>query len=267
MKVITLLNEKGGVAKTTLAVHLAQGLACGGQRVMLIDADPQGHSTMRCGLQKAPGFYDLMVREAEWQSVSHVVPPEKYGVPGERLPQGTLWVVRGNVETRNIANSISDSLQFADRLEELRDGGSVDVVVIDTSPTPSLLHGAIYTATDYVVYPTKLTLTAFDGLAESIRHRMSADNMREARWGIKPIEVMGIVPVEYRAVTLEQQENLEELRKQFERLVWEPIAQRTVWTESEGRALPVWSIEPYGDAAMDAWRFVDAVKERLYVAV
>lgn len=263
MQTITLLNEKGGVGKTTLAIHIAAGLACRGKRVLLIDGDPQGHATVRMGLKKEPGLYNLLVRDAEWEEVTRIVPPERYGLPGERLPQGTLWVIPSNVETRNIANSISEADLLALRLDEV--AAQVDVCVIDTSPTPSLLHGAFYTATDAILYPTKLTYTSFDGLVESIKRRQAADNSRASRWGLPRIEVMGIIPVEYRANTVEQQDNMNELQKQFNGLVWLPIPQRTIWTESESRALPVFALEPSSGAALDAWELIDRVEEALRV--
>ena len=109
MKVITLLNEKGGVGKTTLAVHMAMGLAARGAKVLLVDGDPQGHATIRCGLRKSAGLYDLLVRDAEWRNVVVQVKPEKFGMPGEVLPTGRVWMLPSNVETRNIANSISEA--------------------------------------------------------------------------------------------------------------------------------------------------------------
>jgi cellulose biosynthesis protein BcsQ len=138
-------------------------------------------------------------------------------------------------------------------------------VLIDTSPTPSLLHGVFYTATDHIIYPTELALMSFDGLVESIKHRMAADNKRSQRWGMPPIDVLGIVPMKYRGNTVEQQDNLAELRKQFGATVWEPIAMRTDWTESESRALPVFTHKPDSAAALDAWELVDRVEEVLYV--
>lgn len=263
MQVITLINEKGGVGKTTIAVHIACGLAARGLRVVVIDGDPQGHATIRLGVKKGPALYDLLVRDGEWKNAVRGVSPEKFGVPGERLPDGKLWVVPSNVETRNIASSISDADSLAMRLEELKT--MVDVVLIDTSPTPSLLHGAFYTATDLIMYPTKMTFTSFDGLVESIKRRMAADKARQERWGLPPIRVAGIVPTEYRASTTEQQRNLDELRAQFGDLVWQPIPQRTIWTESESAALPVYALDPANDAAFDVWELIDRVQEVLSV--
>lgn len=259
MKVITLLNEKGGVGKTTLATHMAGGLAARGAKVLLIDGDPQGHATIRCGMRKAAGLYDLLVRDAQWREVVGLVPPEKYGMPGEVLPSGRLWMLPSNVETRNIANSISEASLLAERLEDWE--SSLDVVVIDSSPTPSLLHGVFYTATDYVVYPTQLAFSSFDGLVESIKHRMDADKSRASRWALPSIEVLGIVPTMYRSVTNEQCDNLGELQKQFGELVWAPIPQATIWQEAESRAQPVYQIQPSSDAAGHVWEMCDRVEE------
>lgn len=263
MKTITLLNEKGGVGKTTLAVHIAAGLACRGKRVLLIDGDPQGHATVRNGLKKAPGLYDLLVRDAEWKDVVRPIGGERFGIPGERLPDGKLWVLPSNVETRGIVDMISEADKLLERLQELE--SLVDVTVIDTSPTPSLLHGVFYTATDAIIYPTKLTYTSFDGLVESIRHRTAADKARSNRYGMAEIQVMGIIPTDYRQGTREQDENLASLRGEFGSLVWPAQKQRTIVTESESGALPVWNLDPNSDAALDMWEVMDRVEEGLHV--
>jgi chromosome partitioning protein len=259
MKVITLLNEKGGVGKTTESIHIAKGLAARGARVLLVDADPQGHATIRCAVPKAPGLYDLLVRDAKWKEVLFRLKAETFGVPGDVLPSGQLLVLPSNVETRNIANSISEASLLAERLEELET--SVDVVVIDSSPTPSLLHGVLYMATDHVIYPTQLAYTSFDGLVESIKHRMEADKTRSSKWKLPSINVLGIIPTMYRSVTTEERENLAELQKQFGDMVWQPIPQATVWTQAESRHQPVYQIQPGSDAAGHVWEMCDRVEE------
>lgn len=101
MKVIAIVNEKGGVAKTTTAVTVACGLAARRRRVVLIDTDEQGHVCRALGLAKAPGFFELMQRNKPWKDVLVPIPPEKFLAPGRaRMSGGHLLIVPSDVETR-----------------------------------------------------------------------------------------------------------------------------------------------------------------------
>lgn len=259
MKIITFLNEKGGVGKTSLAVHVAAGLALKGYRVVLVDADPQGHATVTVGQAKSGGLYDLLVRDASFQSILRPISHELFEMPGQEV-KGHLLLVPSNIETRNIANSISDAFAVREKFSELEK--AIDVVVFDTSPTPSLLHGSIYLATYGIVYPTKLEYLAFDGLVESMKHRQQAEKHRQS-WGMPSIENIGIIPTMYRASTLEHNENLAELRRMFPGKVWDPIPQRTLWTEAARIHRTVWNAMPNSKCAADAIRMVNNVEKEL----
>lgn len=252
MKVITLLNQKGGVAKTTLSTHLAQWLAIQGKRVILIDADSQGSATYAVGHEYEPGFYNLIVRNAEWKDVLRLISPELYEIPNHPV-KGQLFLVPSNIETRTIATVIEDASIVQTRLSEL--SAVVDYVIVDTSPTPSLLHGSIYTATDYILYPTKCESLSIQGLQRSMDSLRAANRYRE-QYAIQPIEVLGIVPTMFRVKTLEHKENLAELRKVYKDLVWEPIALSTIWSESSRMARPVWNLSPDAKAARIALVFL-----------
>ena len=249
MKICTILNEKGGVGKTTVAVTLAAGLAARGQRVLLVDAEEQGHATLALGMTKYPGLYDLLVREASFKDVLRPIAPAKYGGDGTTT---RLFLLGSNVETRSIASLISDAFALRQRLEEL---AAFDWCIIDTAPTPSLLHGAIYLATQFIVYPTECEFMSFDGLGESLKRLQAARKLHA-----HPIQVAGIVPNKVRNGTLEHRDNLTMLREQFGQLVWPAIPLSTVWPEAAAYALPVFVHAPDHDAALAAWEMVDRLE-------
>jgi chromosome partitioning protein len=256
MKVYSLINEKGGCAKTSIATHLAAGLAMRGRKVVLVDADPQGHATITFGLKKEPGLYDLLVRGAAFKDILRVPSPDCYAVPGLQF-SGQLFIVPSNVETRSIPMQISDAFAVEDRFRELEQ--AIDVVIFDTSPTPSLLHGSIYLATDAILYPTKCEFLSFDGLVESLTHKELIQPTRK-RWGLDNIEVMGIIPTMYRAGTLVHQENLNKLKARFGKLVWPEIAMRTTWAEASTVGQLIYRFAPESGAAREMWSVVDRVE-------
>lgn len=259
MKTFTLINEKGGVGKTTIAIHVAAGLAIRGYRVVLADADAQGHATVSLGLKKDPGLYDLLVRGAPFQEVLKPVNPNVFASSAQPC-RGQLYLVPSNVETRSIPIQISDAFAVADRFRDLND--LVDVVIFDTSPTPSLLHGSIYLATDSIIYPTKCEYLSFDGLVESFAHRDMMQQTRQ-RWGLENISVLGIVPTMFRASTLVHQENLNKLKARYGALVWPEVYMRTVWAEASTVGQLVYRFAPDSGAARDMWAIVDRVEMEL----
>lgn len=262
MKVITLLNEKGGVGKTTLAVHISMGLAYLGHNVLLVDADAQGHATLRCGFKKSPAIYDLLIRDGEWSALTRKVDVARYAYPEKA--HGNLYLLPSNKETKNIAGSTDDGAVFARRLDELRDTGKIDVVIVDTSPTPSLLHATIFVASDYVLIPTELSYMSFDGMVESIKSKRGADDGRKRWYDKQPITILGIVPTKYRATTKEQVDNLDSLKAQFGDLVWNPIPLRTLWTETESTILPVWKLDNHSEASDECWSLIQQVERGIY---
>jgi len=259
MHVITLLNEKGGVGKTTLATHIAAGLAIRGYRVVLVDSDPQGHATVGLGVAKAPGLYNLLVRDASFSDVLITIDPQRFSVPGQKV-EGHLYVIPSNLETRAIPLMTSDGLIVLKRFNDLRD--AIDVVIFDTSPTPSLLHSAIYMATNSILYPTECEFLSLDGLIESLKHRDDIQPRRE-QWGLTRLEVMGIVPTKYRRATVLHNQNLDAMRDRFGKLVWQPLTLRTIWGEASQVRRPVFNLAPESKAASEAWSVVKRVEEGL----
>jgi chromosome partitioning protein len=259
MKTITLLNEKGGVGKTTTATHLAAGLAVRGHRVLIIDTDPQGHATVLLGNKKMPAFYDLIVRDADFSDVMRIINPEVYELPGQPV-KGKLYLIPSNIETRNISNSIDEAFAIKWKLAEASE--IVDFIIIDTSPTPSLLHASIYMATDAIIYPVTPEYLSFDGFAHSVQHRRSSDKLRQQE-GMKIVQMMGIVPTMVRPHTTEHTENLNDMRAEYGDKVWPDVMLRTIWGQASRLHRLVWTLKPDGEAAAEAWALVDCFEREV----
>ena len=246
MKVVTLSNEKGGIGKTMMSMHLAAGLAVKGFRVVIIDADAQAHSTAGFGLDHAPGFFRLLVENEQWGHWLKVLPPEIYEPPHEPS-KGLLAILPGNSLTRLVQHEITDAYALQKRIAELE--GKVDIVIIDTSPTPSLLHGAIYLATDAIIYPTICETFSIQSLVQTMNNVNGAPG--------KEIKTLGIVPNMFRGRTVEHSENLAELRKMYGKAVWKPIGLRVTWAEANTMRRTVFSVAPDSLAAKEAWTMVN----------
>jgi chromosome partitioning protein len=219
MKTIALLNEKGGVGKTTLSTYLAVGLAVRGNRVLLLDADAQSNATQALGVAKSSAFADLMLHNAGWNQAL-----TKSGVTEN------LYVVASSLATAAVASSI-EPVTVARRLAEVVE--LFDYVVIDTSPTPTLLHDAITLASDYVLIPTDCeSFSAWEGLPDSLAH---IQRMRDqaASAGLDVARVLGIVPNRYRSGVALHEHFLKNLREEYGDLVWEAIPLRTAIAESQ----------------------------------
>lgn len=266
MKVLMFLNEKGGVGKTTMSATVGAGLAIMGYRVLLIDADPQGHLTLSFGLKKQHSLYDLLVRDAEFNEpgIVQTISPNLYALPNTTSETGKLFVLPGNRETRLIAQAL-DSELFAirNKMKELEQADVVDVVIFDTSPTPSSFHALLFLATQHIIYPTEVNYLSFDGLVASIQSTTGYSNKKQES-GLEEIKLTGIIPTKYRAKTLEHQEKFKALKKGFGDLVWHPMPQSVIWEEAVARQRSIFNYAHDHPVAGDAWKVVKATKESVF---
>lgn len=151
MKVITFLNEKGGVGKTTMSGTLATLLAQSKYRVLAIDGDSQGHLTLFLRQSRQDNVYHLLHNNAPFDQVILPIALDYY--TGE-IENPLLWLIPGASSTARLDSKL-DARLLKHRLSQIEK--IFDFVVIDTSPKISGLHLSFYLASDYIIYPTECT--------------------------------------------------------------------------------------------------------------
>ena len=165
MIIIAVINEKGGVAKTTTAVNLAHGLARKNYRVLLADLDPQSNATAACGLNW---------REYEGRNVGEGLLTEDpffdpYIVDLNHAGISILPATRG---LRDVAHELAAQ---GNPIERVSDGLSkleneYDFAILDLPPTLEILQEMAIEAADRFIIPLELSAFAIDGFTELIRH-------------------------------------------------------------------------------------------------
>jgi chromosome partitioning protein len=160
-RIFVVANQKGGVGKTTTAVNLAAALARLGQRVLLVDLDPQGNATMGSGVEKralARSVYHVLIGLCD---IAEAVQPS---------PAGGYDVLPAN---RELAGAEVELVDFEERESRLKDAlAAVDaryeVVLIDCPPSLSLLTLNGFCAAHGVIIPMQCEYFALEGLSDLV---------------------------------------------------------------------------------------------------
>ena len=257
MIVISLLNEKGGVGKTTLATTAAARLASLGYNTLLIDADSQGHATLSLRQKRRDGLYALLMNNASFNAVLQGIPPDYYNGEEETV---LLWLLPSSSGTAQLVKDLDPRL-LKQRLGEV--ASIFDLVIIDTSPTISDLHLSFYLASDYIVYPTECTFMSLQGLLRSVQHLERARELYGPK-GYPVAEMMGIVPSKFSGRESVHSENYGWLKGKYgNEMVFTPIRRRTDWEKASQMRMPIFVLEPSSKASNEAQRFVDELLSRV----
>lgn len=165
MRILAVVNQKGGVGKTTTTVNLGAALAMSGHRCLVVDLDPQSNLTTSLGLQIAEdGYsaYDVLVdREPLVRAVVDTAVPNLTACPSDpSLAAADLQIAADDADPHQRALRLRDSLaDFA------RDGPAVEFVLLDCPPSLGLLTVNALVAAGAVVVPMQCEFFAMQGLS------------------------------------------------------------------------------------------------------
>ncbi|MSO73959.1 MAG: ParA family protein [Alphaproteobacteria bacterium] len=171
-RVIAVVNQKGGVGKTTTAINLGTALAATGRRVLLIDFDPQGNASTGLGVDKnarLPGSYGVLIGQAVLSEAMVVTPvPHLFLVPASRDLSGAEIEL---VDVERRAHRLTEAIETLGRLPgSANSAGTLerafDYILIDCPPSLTLLTLNALVAADALIVPLQCEFLALDGLSE-----------------------------------------------------------------------------------------------------
>ncbi len=240
-RVISIVNQKGGVGKTTTSVNLAAALAIAERSVLLVDADPQANSTRALGVEEdteRTSLYDAISGAATLQEARMTVP----GLPHLDLVPGDRHLIGAEIELAGL-----DGREFLlkNLLSDLR--STYHHVLIDCPPSLGLLTLNALTAADAVLIPVQCEYLALEGISQL------TDTLDRVRQALNPaLEIEGVVMTMFDERTNLSRQVVDEVRSVFGELVYKTVVPRNIRlgeAPSHGKPIFLYDIRSRGAEA------------------
>jgi chromosome partitioning protein len=216
-RVIAMANQKGGVGKTTTTISLGAALAELGQKVLVVDFDPQGGCALGLGIE--PGALELSVYDAlldrSCRSEDVVIGTS---VPGMDLLPSNIDLSAAELM---LVQEVAREQSLSRALAPLRRG--YDFILVDCPPSLGLLTINALTAADGVIVPLECEYYALRGMG------LLMDSIERVRERLNPqLEVDGILPTMYDGRTIHAREVLERVREAFGDALFDAVIRKTI---------------------------------------
>jgi chromosome partitioning protein len=242
LRVLVVANQKGGVGKTTTAINLGTALAAVGERVLLIDSDPQGNASTGLGVghaQRKITLYDVLMGETPISdAVVHTTLPGLDLIPADPDLSG--------VELE-LGQQARRSFKLRDAIEPIRASGAYTYVLIDCPPSLNLLTVNAMAAADAVLVPLQCEFFALEGLSQLIR------TIELVRGSLNPnLEIQGVVLTMYDRRNSLSEQVARDVREHFGETVYQTVIPRNVRVSeapSYGKPVLVYDLKCAGSQA------------------
>lgn len=251
-RIFCIANQKGGVGKTTTTVNLAAGLAKVGQRVLLIDLDPQGNATMGSGIDKRTlelTVYDVLLENASIAEVRQRKEAVGYDIVGANRELAGAEVELVELERRD--QRLKAALAVVD--------ADYDFVLIDCPPSLSMLTLNGLCSAHGVIVPMQCEYFALEGLSDLV------NTIKQVHANLNPaLKVIGLLRVMFDPrITLQQQVS-EQLKAHFGRKVFDTVIPRNVrLAEAPSYGLPGVVFDPSSKGAQAFVAFAEEMVSRI----
>ncbi|MEM9691504.1 MAG: AAA family ATPase [Myxococcota bacterium] len=241
---IAVFNHKGGTGKTTTSVSLAAGLADRGYRVLLVDTDSQGNVGVSLGVEGERSLYHVLVMGLRVQDAVQRLRPGLDLLPSnETLAAAELYLAGRQNRDRVLSQRIGDAVE------------AYDYVIIDCSPSLSLMNQNALTLADSVLVPVACDYLSLVGVRQVIKTVKNVNKLLR-----HPLQIWGVLPTMFDARANICTEALSTLREHFGERCLEPIRASTKLKEAPAQARTIFEHAPGTKGAEDYEALLDAVE-------
>ena len=256
-KIFCVANQKGGVGKTTTTVNLAAGLAKVGQRVLMVDLDPQGNATMGSGVDKRQlklSLYDVLLESASIAEAR---------VKSDKLIEGgcSYDILGANRELAGAEVELVDVERRERRLKEAlaKVNDEYDFVLIDCPPSLSMLTLNGLCSAHGVIVPMQCEYFALEGLTDLV------NTIKQVHANLNPdLQIIGLLRVMFDPrITLQAQVS-DQLKAHFGDKVFDAVIPRNVrLAEAPSYGVPGVVFDPASKGAQSFVSFAEEMVQRI----
>lgn len=246
-KVVAILNQKGGVGKSTTSINLSAALGAMNKQVLLIDLDPQGNSSSGLGIDKG------MVENCIYNVLLDDIPLEEAIIPdvceGLDVVPATINLAGAEVE---LVSEMARENRLKDAVGQMR--GKYDYIFIDCPPSLGLLTVNALVAADKLLIPIQCEFYALEGVTKLL------DSMKRVKTRLNPsLEILGVLLTMYDNRTTLSKQVVDEVQGYFGRTVFNTLIPRTVkLSEAPSYGLPITEYDPRGKGSIS---YIELAKE------
>lgn len=237
-KIIAIINQKGGVGKSTTAINLSAAIGELGKQVLLVDLDPQGNTSSGLGIDKR------QVKHCIYDALLNDVPLEEIIIPdvceGLDVVPATINLAGAEVE---LVSEMARENRLKDAVGAMR--GKYDYIFIDCPPSLGLLTVNALVAADKLLIPIQCEFYALEGVTKLL------DSMKRVKTRLNPtLDIYGVLLTMYDGRTTLSKQVVSEVRNFFGKMVFETLIPRTVkLSEAPSFGQPITQYDPAGKGA------------------
>ena len=238
-KIISIVNKKGGVGKTTTSINLSASLAVLGKKVLLIDLDPQGNTTTGVGINKGDiekSVYDVLIGECD---ITEAMIKTKYK---------NLYVLPASINLAGLEYEYTEKSrneqgfqkgeQLKNKMADIKD--SFDYIILDCPPSLGIITTNALTASNSVIIPVQCEFFALEAITQLLRTIMLAQKTLNPT-----LDIEGVLLTMLDSRTNLGFEVVEDIRKFFKEKVYNTIIPRLVrLTEAPSHGEPIIAYDP-----------------------